>query len=226
MESGQVPFPVEATATAEADDLFGKFSHELGPENVVIDTQDKDMRMVPGWHLDWVTRRMVYVPADCYSLVFNDKVYGRKWFWLQMLHGDTADYIPGLPKYVVDGKAKPVGEVTAKKFLERTISEVEARQIVAIYYKTYYKDQWLTAMYEQAILLWMRRRPDVWQDCALAGGPLAPLFTVNHPEFAGTDTVVNAIKELRRRVTLADNINNAAANGHILDEVAGGETPS
>lgn len=216
MESAQVPFQVETTATAEADDLFGKFSHELGSESVVIYTQDKDMRMVPGWHLDWVNHRMVHVPLECYRLIFNDKTYGRKWFWLQMLHGDTADNIPGLPKYVVDGKTKSVGEVTANKLLAGTLCEEEASLIVASLYEGYYGEGWLTHLYEQAILLWMRRRPDVWQDCAFALGPLASLFS------SATEEQINAIKELRRRVNLADSINNAAANGHIINEMAGG----
>ncbi len=94
--------------------MFGWYAYNQ-PDNVVIYTQDKDMRMLPGRHLDWVSHRLHTVsyscamdgPVEVLDSVFSEKQYGPKWFWLQMLHGDTADNIPGLPRYVVDGKAKP-----------------------------------------------------------------------------------------------------------------------
>ena len=199
MEGKEFPFEVDSTIVAEADDLFGWYSSTYS--DVVILTQDKDMRMVPGLHLDWVTNRQHQVVAGEDS-VFNDKQYGIKWFWLQMLHGDTADNIPGLPKYVVDGKAKPVGEVTAGKILAHSVQEKHFSDSVAYCYQSYYGERWLVEMLEQACLLWMRRKPEAWDDCLAVGGPMHCF--IQDAEFE------SAYAEIEQRVKEADAINNAA----------------
>ena len=210
MEGGYLPFELETTVVAEADDLFGWWGYNY-PDEVVHYTQDKDMRMLPGWHLDWVSHRMHrvdyklgnYVHLEraprvvALDSVFNEKQYGPKWFWLQMLHGDTADNIPGLPKYVVSGKAKPVGEVTANKLLT---DEHLPHLRVAELYRGYYGERWLVEMIEQACLLWMRREPDKWDDCLNPGGPLEP-FNDGEQMFA------KAYFEIEKRVRDADTIN-------------------
>lgn len=208
-----LPFEVEHTYTAEADDLFGWWAYNY-PNDVVIYTQDKDMRMLPGWHLDWVSHRLHKVEhslttcRDEYAMFnltvhdseFNDKQYGPKWFWLQMLHGDTADNIPGLPKYVIDGKFKPVGEVTAGKLLAQVEPANPCAVTVASLYKGYYGERWLVEMLEQAVLLWMRRDPNKWDDCLNLGGPMYP-FNDGSPEF------LKAYAEIEQRVNTADSIN-------------------
>lgn len=212
MESGNVPFTIEGTSVAEADDLFGYYAYQ-SPDDVVIYTQDKDMRMLPGRHLDWVSNRMHYVgwitnldgTLTVNSSVFNDKWYGPMWFWLQMLHGDTADYIPGLPKVELVGKLKPVGEVTAAKFLDGVHSG-ELAATVAAYYATYYGERWLVEMLEQAALLWMRRVPDKWDDCLAPGGPLA-IFN------DGSHGLATAWYEINERVRNADTINALSSEG-------------
>lgn len=210
MLSKEFPFEMEGTTTAEADDLFGKWAYAQ-PDNVIIYTQDKDMRMLPGRHLDWVSHRMHTV--DCVSCVdrevramdsvFNDKQYGPKWFWLQMLQGDAADNIPGLPKYVVAGKAKQVGEVTAAKLLDLVdYGFTEYSLAVAHWYKSYYGERWLVEMMEQACLLWMRRDPKAWDDCMNPGGPLESFND-------GSALFAKAYFEIKQRVTDADTINAA-----------------
>jgi hypothetical protein len=149
--------PTELTGMAEADDLFGKYSSILGADNVVIHTQDKDMRMVPGWHLEWSTMRMTFVPNGCWAHTHNGLLYGRKWFWMQMLHGDGADYIPGLPKYITPkGTAALCGPATAEKLLAECGNEETARHTVFGLYRGYYPDDWQVQVLEQSILLWMR----------------------------------------------------------------------
>jgi len=180
------------TDTLEADDLFHVNSSRLGYENVAILTQDKDMRMVPGWHLHWDTNALVRVTPDTWELYANDKLYGRKWFWMQMLHGDATDYVPGLPKYVrPDGKAALCGEVTAAKLLAPATDEAGANAIVSDLYRGSYGDRWLTEMLEQACLLWMRRSDRLF-DCCSHGGPL--------DFYAGTDELDAAMREVRSRV--------------------------
>lgn len=213
MQGPTFPFHCEATLTAEADDLFGWYAYNW-PDDVVIYTQDKDMRMLPGRHLDWVSHRMhkvEYTLRVCrerermYNVLptdseFNGKQYGTKWFWLQMLHGDTADNIPGLPKYkTADGKLKPVGEVTAGKLLD---GEQLPHLRVAELYRSFYGDRWLVEMMEQACLLWMRRWPDDWDDCMNPGGPLAQW---NDDEY----TFAKAYLEIESRVKQAREINAA-----------------
>lgn len=159
LEGGFDPrYPVELVGHAEADDLFGKYASEFGAENVVHFTQDKDMRMLPGWHMEWRELRLTYVPEGCYDHVFNDKQYGLKWFWLQMLHGDSVDSVPGLPKYIKpNGKAALCGEDTAGKLLADCVDSAEARATVQGLYAGFYPDDWQTQLLEQAVLLWMRR---------------------------------------------------------------------
>lgn len=167
-------FEVEVSVSQEADDLFAQASHaDHAPhENCVIYTQDKDMRMIPGIHLNWVDHSMVIVPPGTWCIEAGGKVYGRKWFWLQMLHGDTADNIPGLFRMVVKDKEVKVGEVTANKILAVCKNEEEARVLVLEAYTSYYKEQGEVHLAEQAMLLWMQRKSTNPLDVFTAGAPL------------------------------------------------------
>jgi DNA polymerase-1 len=218
LESSDFPFKTEFTGTVEADDLFGIHS-STDPESFVIYTQDKDMRMLPGWHLDWADNTLLYVPSDCYSTERHGKTYGLKWFWLQMLHGDTADNIPGLPKYWAYSKdgaesLKPVGEVTANKLLADTLTGEEARRVVSLHYAGYYGKAWRTAMLEQAVLLWMRKGArGYWCDVMAKPNPLY---------FQDLDESVlwcDAFMEIQERIANADRLN--SLNSDPAYEVAG-----
>lgn len=183
LENGTIP-DVELTTIAEADDLFGKYATEFGPENVVIHTEDKDMRMVPGWHLDWQTNTMHFVPEGTWELEHNGKVYGRKWFWLQMLQGDTADNIPGLPNLHPDNRpAGRVGPKTAEAMLARASNEREAQLIVGDAYREYYDmPDYRVELLEQGILLWMRRdQHSSWFDVTNGTNPLMMFQTGGQP---------------------------------------------
>ena len=105
--------PVKQWYDREADDGFGFISANC--TNDVIATRDKDMRMLPGLHLNWDTYELVHAPADVFALEAGGKLYGHKWFWTQMLWGDAADNIPGLPKH--PDFQRGVGEVAAGKLL-------------------------------------------------------------------------------------------------------------
>jgi hypothetical protein len=75
----------------------------------IIASKDKDLRMVPGLQLDWDTGAIHDTGDDDFGYVelverTTDsgttkllKGYGQKFFWAQMLIGDTADNISGLP---------------------------------------------------------------------------------------------------------------------------------
>lgn len=121
----------------------------------VIATKDKDMRMLAGTHIDWTHYTLTEVPKGTYELIgpYDGLVYGHKWFWLQLLQGDTADNIPGLPKFY----GKQCGPATAEKALAGTTCNEEALAVVAAAYCEHYgPDHWDNALVEQACLLWLR----------------------------------------------------------------------
>lgn len=136
----------------EADDGFAKSAYESeDPTNLVAHfTADKDMRMLPGIHLNWRDFTRVLVPAGAYDVIgeFDGKQYGHKWFWLQMLTGDTADHIPGIPK---------CGEVGAGKLLAGTSCNAEAWEVVGRRYADQWELGWEQKFVEMATLLWLRK---------------------------------------------------------------------
>lgn len=153
-------FRVKNWATREADDGLAFFAYYDGAECVMC-TKDKDMRMLPGLHMDWDTMALTFVPRGAYSVVSGGLQYGHKWFWLQMLQGDTADNIPGLPYYVDEkGSKKQCGPATAEKFLADTTSNVDAFVTVRTLYESFYDSDWPHRMMEQALLLWLRHDRD------------------------------------------------------------------
>lgn len=97
----------------EADDGMSSAQYKAlaaGDANLsIIASKDKDLSMVPGLHLNWDTGEIVNC-EDSFGYVnlierrsaggtLTKKLhgYGWKFFWAQMLIGDTADHIQGLP---------------------------------------------------------------------------------------------------------------------------------
>ncbi len=162
----QLGYEVRTTLELEADDMFGIYGKQHGDiygyHKVFLLYEDKDMRMLPGVHLDWKTYSPMCSIAehtfDCVGV--NGKQYGTKWFWEQMLQGDGADNIPGLPLYKHNGKLKTLGPATAKKLLASATDGYSASMVVLGLYQSTYDgpdDDWAVEMLEQATLLWMRR---------------------------------------------------------------------
>lgn len=144
----------------EADDGIAYCAYLGDP--VAIASKDKDMRMLPGIHINWDDFSCVEVPRGAYDVVGPDgKQFGLKWFWLQVLQGDTADNIPGLPKYFgSDGKAKLCGEKSAETLLARAKTSEDAGATVALHYQLYYGEGWERKLTEQMLLLWLRTDRD------------------------------------------------------------------
>jgi len=103
----------------------------------VIVSIDKDLMMVEGYH---------YNPNKD-ALTKVTKLEGLRWFYEQLLQGDSTDNIPGL---------KGIGKVTAKKLLENLSSVKEFEKLVFIKYKIQYGDYAEKYMVEVGQLLWMR----------------------------------------------------------------------
>lgn len=169
----------------EADDCFAIYAKDFGPECTVVNTQDKDMRMVCAWHLNWDDWSMFYCAPGTWKAEHNGKVFGRQWFWRQMMHGDQADNIPGLPFYT-DGsitksgpnkgqlKVIKVGDKAAVLAELDSITNDRAAATWALHlYMTCYGTAYDAClnMLEQGILLWIRPGLDVL-DVAVAGHPL------------------------------------------------------
>lgn len=148
-------FEPKLWTTREADDGIAHVCHAVAQQkNIlhVVHTADKDMRMFAGTHCAWKDYQLTDVPLGTYDLIGKDgKQYGHKWFWMQMLMGDAADHIPGLPK---------VGEVGAAKLLAGTRSNAEALGVVTGKYRELLGDRYLRYFAEQAVLLWMRTDRD------------------------------------------------------------------
>lgn len=96
----------------EADDGLAQANYNaMGPGGAwgdsnlsVIISKDKDLRMVPGLHMDWITGEHFCVGDHFGSIFLDDSKstkklsgWGTKFFWAQCLMGDTADNIKGIP---------------------------------------------------------------------------------------------------------------------------------
>lgn len=134
----------------EADDGIAMCSTR---GNRMIGMRDKDSQMLAGLHVDWLTFELIRVnPGDWEVVGQNGKVYGLKWFYLQLLQGDYVDNIPGVP--LLHGKK--CADKTAAKHLAATTGKVDAYALVQAAYKAHYGALWADALAEQAGLLWLR----------------------------------------------------------------------
>lgn len=168
----------------EADDGLTQANY-ADLENSVLISRDKDLRMAPGLHWCFDEETVIEV-EDPFGFIWMDaskrtkslKGWGTKFFWAQMLMGDSADNIAGLPKYTrVDGKSMSCGPVAAYELLEDCQTDYQCMRVVMYLYATSeyewrdYRDEspitWPVAFMSNARLLWMRRdnNPDdafVW----------------------------------------------------------------
>lgn len=123
----------------EADDLIAKKATELG-STAVVASIDKDMLQLPCRHFNFVKNEWSDV----------DEFSGLKFFYKQILTGDTADNIIGLYR---------VGQAKADKMLEGCDTEEKLWDTVL---KAYDGDK--ERVVENARLLWLRRKEgEIWQ---------------------------------------------------------------
>jgi hypothetical protein len=125
-------------------------------DNGVTWSEDKDLRLVPGPYYEIATGRVDYLdnpfgwikPGATEGGTLNIKGHGTKYFWAQMLMGDTADNVKGITK--LNGKL--CGPAGAVDFLMPFEDESEAaNQVLWAYAKA--KQQFLP----EAECLWLRR---------------------------------------------------------------------
>jgi 5'-3' exonuclease len=109
----------------EADDMLRIWWTEAqaNKEVSIICSIDKDLNCIPGLHYD-IRNRTTYLVTE------ED---ADRFYWIQLLTGDTVDNIPGLPG---------IGPVKAKLILEGCLTHEQCKVQVVNSYKEYYKDAW------------------------------------------------------------------------------------
>ena len=159
----------------EADDGMAAANYDaVDPNLSVIVSKDKDLRMVSGLHWDFDEEILVSVDDD-YGDIWIDRTkksakvlgWGTKFFWAQLLMGDTADNIAGLP---CGPDGKKVGPIAAHSLLEDCTSDYQCFQVIKYLWSqsthtwTNYRDDspttWKQNLVADMKLLWMRRTED------------------------------------------------------------------
>lgn len=147
----------------EADDMI--CIHQANSEeDTIICSRDKDLRICPGWHFSWECGQQRSVgPVETDEVgwlelhekkdeetgkVKDRKVigYGLSFFYYQMLVGDSADNIPGLPKWGLVKAYALLAGLTTKEDLYQTVKTVY-KETMGAKAKEYFL--------EQGSLLWM-----------------------------------------------------------------------
>lgn len=159
----------------EADDILAMratLAHKVSNEETyAIASRDKDLRQVPCLHYSWACgerqpEKPIYevdylgiVEALLYVSPKGDKSYklsgyGLRFFYGQLLTGDTVDNIKGCPR---------VGPQKAVAALQYLTTEKELFNACALRYQQVYGDGWKAALEENARLLFLIRDPE-WVD--------------------------------------------------------------
>lgn len=131
-------YDASVSVKEEADDTISIRAHELGKENCIICSIDKDFLQIEGYHFNFVKNELTEV----------SKVQALMSFYTQFLEGDRIDNIIG---------AKGIGKAKAKKFLDNK-DEDEMFQTCVEHLGSYER------AVENGILLYLRRQPDeIWE---------------------------------------------------------------
>lgn len=126
----------------EADDAMGIWQTRLG-DNSIICTNDKDMYQVPGHHYNWTKDSFTYVEEP-------DAI---RFFYQQILTGDTVDNVIGL---------HGIGPVKASKYLGSATTDKEYWDAVCAAYAKH--DRPIADAIMNAKCVWIRRcENQIWE---------------------------------------------------------------
>jgi hypothetical protein len=160
----------EVVTYIEADDRLA-IEHVKDPDTVIC-SRDKDLRQVPGWFYSWeIGRQPSFGPVEIDKVGSIELSPDRKkingtglsFFYSQVLTGDVADTIPGLPG---------CGPVKAFEALNECITINDMAWTVNQMYYNHYKNTDHDSediLLEQGRLCWMTRRlhedgtPVLWE---------------------------------------------------------------
>ena len=133
----QTAWDANVSEGQEADDDIAIEATRLGEESIIVSI-DKDFMQVPGWHYNFVKKEKKYVSPE----------EGMRFFYKQILMGDSADNIKGMPR---------VGAVRSEKMLAPFNTELE-------FYQCCVEGMGKERVLENARLLWLRREPNqIWE---------------------------------------------------------------
>ena len=137
----------------EADDAVTIAYHQFKDDyDIVMVGEDKDARQLGEF--------VQYNPRDKKTIKHEHEA-GRKFFWSQVLHGDSTDNIGGVQGI---GAGKKGGETSKNKIVMQlwemeSPTEEEMFQYVKAAYQNVYGEQWLYHMVENYVLLKMLDKP-------------------------------------------------------------------
>ncbi len=164
----------------EADDILGMTQRaylEVGTSSVIC-SRDKDLRMIEGYHYSWACGQ--HQPEKPLYWISPDA--GMRWFYKQLLIGDSTDNILGCGKKEdavwksgeragqAYRRRKGVGEVAADKLLFSCTNEQELYSTVSSQYKAVFGDEWADRLLEMGRLLYIGQTPDKMWNLPTFGG--------------------------------------------------------
>lgn len=124
----------------EVDDALG-ILQDKETDTTVICTVDKDLKMIPGLYFHLDKKKMVKITEDV----------GNRYFWMQMLTGDSTDNILGI---------RGIGEKIAEKLLPPDMSWEHMEYKVREEYDKFFGPEKGDMMYKaNQRLLWILREP-------------------------------------------------------------------
>ena len=155
--SGEPEIEVFPQMLLEADDACVIDAYSI--PNAILWSKDKDLKLAPctryctetGRELTIVGRFGWIGSRFTESLKEKADGHGTKFFWLQMLMGDTADNVRGVISY----EGKLCGELTALNILRNIEGEDEAANLVLDAYRAINQNP-----VPEAEALWLLRSPD------------------------------------------------------------------
>lgn len=138
----------------EADDAMVQDMYTVS--NAVLHSDDKDLQIAPGFHYNKYNGRVETINGrfghiGMYTGNSSPKIIGRgtKFFWAQLLMGDTADNVKGLRH---DSSGKLVGTTAAFKYLHHLTTEDAVANAVITQYRNVGQN-----LLAEAECLWLTR---------------------------------------------------------------------
>lgn len=129
----------------EADDALGIAQTAARQGSTIICSVDKDLDQIPGLHYNWSKTRR---DGGTYHV---DDVEGLRFFYTQLLSGDSTDNIPGMKKLLGTNATAQVKAPIQKMFFEKDMYE---------YVLSIYKDKSHIELIGP--LLWIKRDANFW----------------------------------------------------------------
>lgn len=129
----------------EADDLIGDKAKQYGETGCIICSIDKDLKTIPGVHFDYYRPRLLDENGDpqldengfrkvapCRGLDVVTEKEANRFFWKQVIMGDSGDNIKGIPR---------VGKVKAEKILDSAIDD-DFESCAKLAYQEHFNEDW------------------------------------------------------------------------------------